>query len=89
VAPFIPTHFFFNSKEVVSQVPVAHTSNPSYSGGRDQEDHGWKPAWANHSQDPILKKTPSQKKASEVAQGVGPELKPQYHQKNKKRVVRK
>jgi hypothetical protein len=22
----------------VSQVPVAHTCNPSYSGGRDQED---------------------------------------------------
>jgi hypothetical protein len=35
--------------------PVAHTCNPSYSGGRDQEDHGSKPAWANSSQDPILK----------------------------------
>jgi hypothetical protein len=23
--------------------------NPSYSGGRDQEDHGSKPAWANGS----------------------------------------
>jgi hypothetical protein len=23
---------------------VAHTCNPSYSGGRDQEDHGLKPA---------------------------------------------
>jgi hypothetical protein len=31
-------------------------SNPSYSGGRDQEDHGSKPAWANSSQYPILKK---------------------------------
>jgi hypothetical protein len=30
--------------------------NPSYSGGRDQEDHGSKPAWANNSRDPILKK---------------------------------
>jgi hypothetical protein len=29
-----------------SRVPVAHTCNPSYSGGRDQEDHGWKPVWA-------------------------------------------
>jgi hypothetical protein len=37
----------------------------------------------------LSQKHPSQKKASEVAQGVGPELKPQYHQKNKKRVVRK
>jgi hypothetical protein len=29
--------------------PVAHACNPSYSGGRDQEDRGWKPAWANSS----------------------------------------
>jgi hypothetical protein len=31
--------------------------NPRYSGGRDQEDHGSKPALANSSRDP-----PSQKK---------------------------
>jgi hypothetical protein len=37
-------------------VLVAHACNPSYSGGRDQEDHGSKPAWANSSLDPILKK---------------------------------
>jgi hypothetical protein len=30
-------------------------------------------------------KNPSQKKASGVAQGVGPEFKPQYHQKKKKK----
>jgi hypothetical protein len=35
---------------------VAHAYNPSYSGGRDQEDHGSKPAWANNWQDPISKK---------------------------------
>jgi hypothetical protein len=28
-------------------VLVAHSCNPSYSGGRDQEDHGLKPALAN------------------------------------------
>jgi hypothetical protein len=28
------------------QIPVAHTYNPSYSGGRDQEDSALKPAWA-------------------------------------------
>jgi hypothetical protein len=28
-------------------VPVAHTYNPSYSGGRDQGDCSMKPAWAN------------------------------------------
>jgi hypothetical protein len=27
--------------------PVAHAYNPSYVGGRDQEDQGSKPAWAN------------------------------------------
>jgi hypothetical protein len=40
-----------------SQVPVAHACNLSYSGDRDQEDHGSKPAQANSSQDPILRKT--------------------------------
>jgi hypothetical protein len=37
-------------------VLVAHACNPSYSGGRDQEGHGSKPAWANISRDPISKK---------------------------------
>jgi hypothetical protein len=38
------------------QVPVAHTYYPNYSRGREQEDRCSKPAWANSSQDPILKK---------------------------------
>jgi hypothetical protein len=38
-------------------VAVAHAYKPSNSGGRDQEDHSSKPAWANSSTDPILKKT--------------------------------
>jgi hypothetical protein len=38
-------------------VLVAHACNPSYSGGREQEDHSSKPALANSWQDPILKKT--------------------------------
>jgi hypothetical protein len=29
--------------KIQSQVLVAHGCNPSYSGGRDQEDHGSKP----------------------------------------------
>jgi hypothetical protein len=33
-------------KEKKKPVLVAHTYNPSYSGGRDQEDHGSKPAQA-------------------------------------------
>jgi hypothetical protein len=49
-------------REIYSWALVAHTCNPSYSGGRDQEDHNLKPAQTNTSQDPILKKT-SQKRA--------------------------
>jgi hypothetical protein len=43
-------------KEKISWVPLAHACNPSYSGGRDQEDRGSKPAWTNSLQDPISKK---------------------------------
>jgi hypothetical protein len=39
-----------------SWVPVAQACNPSYPGGRDQEDHGSNPAWANSSLEPISKK---------------------------------
>jgi hypothetical protein len=60
--------------------------NPSYSGGRDQQDPGSKTSQANSSRDPILK-NPSQKRAGGVAQGVGPEFKPQYC-KNKMRDLR-
>jgi hypothetical protein len=50
-----------------------------------QEDRGSNPAWANSStRDPISKK-PSIKRAGGVAQGVGPEFKPQYHTHKKKR----
>jgi hypothetical protein len=38
-------------------VLVAHTCNPSYSGSRNQEDHHAKPAQANSSAKPYLKKT--------------------------------
>jgi hypothetical protein len=65
---------------------VAHTCNPSYSGGRDQEDHSWKPAWANTSQDLISEK-PIIKRAGGGAQGVGPEFKPQYHKTNKQKQI--
>jgi hypothetical protein len=58
-------------------MPVAHTCNPSYSGGRDQEDHSLKTAPANSLRDPISKK-PFKKRAGGVARGVSPEFKPQY-----------
>jgi hypothetical protein len=62
---------FIIKKKKCCQVLVAHTYNPSYSGGRDQEDHGSKPACKNNSQDPMSKNTPPQKRAR-VPQRVGP-----------------
>jgi hypothetical protein len=61
---------------------VAHACNPSYSGGRDQEDCDLKPAQANSLRDPILK-NPLHKRASGVAQGVDHEFKPQDRKKKK------
>jgi hypothetical protein len=62
-----------------SWVLVAHTCNPSCSGGRDQENCSSKPARTNSSWDPILKKKKSQKRAGGVAWGIGPEFKPQHY----------
>jgi hypothetical protein len=66
---------------------MAHTCNPSYSGGRDQEDCGLKAVWANSLQDPISKKNPSQERAGGVAEGEGPEFKPQNYKKKKKKLL--
>jgi hypothetical protein len=62
---------------------MAHAYNSSYSGGRDQEDCGLKPAQANSSET-LSQKTLHENRAGGVAQGVGPEFKPQYHKKKKK-----
>jgi hypothetical protein len=48
-------------KNETTHMPVAHTCNPSYSGGRDQEDHSLKPAWVNSFYDPISKNTQHKK----------------------------
>jgi hypothetical protein len=61
---------------------MAHTCNLSYSGGRDWEDCGWKPAWANSSRHPISK-IPLQKSTGGMAQNLGSEFKPQYCKKQK------
>jgi hypothetical protein len=53
---------------------MVHDYNPSYSGGRDQEDHGSKPVW---------KKKNHKNRAGEVARYVGPEFKPQNCKKKK------
>jgi hypothetical protein len=64
---------------------VAHTCNSSYSGGRDQEDQGSKPAQANSSQDPIWKKPITKKGWRWLNLYVGPKFKPQYHKEKKKK----
>jgi hypothetical protein len=60
---------------------VAHAANPSYSGGRDQEDRGSNPAQTNSLRNPI--KNTHHKRAGGVAQGKGPEFKAQYQKKKK------
>jgi hypothetical protein len=62
----------------ISQAPVAHTCNPSYSRGRDKEDNSSKPAQANSSARPYLKKALHKKRDGGVDQGESPEFKPQY-----------
>jgi hypothetical protein len=47
---------------------VAHACNPSYLGGRDQEDCGSMSAQANCLQDPISKKPITKSRADGVAQ---------------------
>jgi hypothetical protein len=63
--------------------PVAHACNPFYSGGRDQEDRSSKPPQTNNSWDPILKNLVTKNWAGGVAQGKGPEFKPQNQKKKK------
>jgi hypothetical protein len=64
-------------------VLVAHTYNPTYSGGRDQKDHR-----QSQTRQIVLKtlsqKNYSQKGASGVTQDVGPKFKPQYQKKHMK-----
>jgi hypothetical protein len=69
-----------NKRKRISQALVTHTCDPSYSGGRDLEDLGLKPAQANSSRDPISRKHPSPKKGGGVG-GVSPEFKPQHCKK--------
>jgi hypothetical protein len=49
---------------------VAHTYNPIYSGGRDQEDHGLRPAQANGLRDPISKQPKRAEGVAQVAEHV-------------------
>jgi hypothetical protein len=47
---------------------MADAYSPSYSRGRDQEDHGTKSAQANNSQDPISKKKKKKGTKKELAE---------------------
>jgi hypothetical protein len=47
------------------QAPLAHNHNPNYSGDRDQEDGGSKPAWANSSCEPASKNNQHKKVLAE------------------------
>jgi hypothetical protein len=51
-----------------SWAPAAHACNPSYLGGREQEDGSSRPAQAHSLWDPISKIV--QKRTDGVAQGV-------------------
>jgi hypothetical protein len=64
-----------------TQVVVAHACNPSYSGGRDQEDCSSKPAWANDSERDPISKNPHKNTADGGAQSEDPEFKPQHCKK--------
>jgi hypothetical protein len=58
-----------NTSSQLENQEVAHVCNPSYSGGRDQEDHSLKPVWVNNSRDPISKK-PKTKRAGGVVKAL-------------------
>jgi hypothetical protein len=74
---------YIREKYTFNWEPVAHVCNPSYSGGRDQEDCGLKSAQANSSRRPYLEKTHHKKGLVKLAQSVGPEFKLQYLKKKK------
>jgi hypothetical protein len=59
---------------------VAHACNPSYSGGRDQEDCSSKPAWTTVGKT-LSQKNPSQKTAGEVALSSNPSTEKQKERK--------
>jgi hypothetical protein len=72
--------FEWHSRPKQYQKPVTHACNPSYSGGRDQEDGGWKPVPGIVPVTLSWKKR-TQSQAGRVVQGVGPEFKLQYQKK--------
>jgi hypothetical protein len=77
--------FKFKKKKKKSQAPVVHAYNTSYSTGRDQEDQGSKPRFKFKRT--YLEKNLHKNRAGGMAEGEGPEFKPMYHKKRKKKLV--
>jgi hypothetical protein len=59
---FLLTDSSLQKSVTTSWALVAHTCNPSYTGDRDQEDDGSKPAQAKQFTRPSLRKKPITKK---------------------------
>jgi hypothetical protein len=68
---------------LISWAQVVHACNASYSGGKDQERLWFKGQPGQIVCETLISKTPITKRTGGVAQGVGPEFKPQYHKKKK------
>jgi hypothetical protein len=74
-----------SKEEKLNWVQVAHACNPTYLGGRDQEDRSSKLAGANSSSDPILKKPITKIGLVEWFKVVGSELSLSTTKKKKKK----
>jgi hypothetical protein len=68
-------------------VPVAHACHPSYSRGRDQEDHSSKPAQANSSERPYLEEPFTKIGLVEWPKVKAPSSSPRTAKKKKKKKI--
>jgi hypothetical protein len=83
---------FSHKTEEISWALVVHTCNPTYLGGRDQENQGSRPEEANSSQDPHLQNNQSKMNRRCGSSGKAPALqvqnpkfKPQYTKQTRKK----
>jgi hypothetical protein len=67
----MPINRIYAFKKLRSLAPVAHTCNSSYSGSRDQEDRGLKPAQDNRL---YLENTQHKNRPGGVVEGISPEF---------------
>jgi hypothetical protein len=64
---------------------VAHTCNLSYLGGKRSGRSRFEASPGKEFTIPYLEKSHHKKRAGRVAQGIGPEFKPQYCKKEKEK----